>query len=127
MTINPPLPPTKAVTQPLVPAKSVTAQALTPRTNPARSNVFDRLSQEKTVASRNWENEEQKHREEIEKKHWEDIKARPVKKRGGQSTKKKSRKSSHNKRHTKRAIPGKQQSKTRNKRTKRISNQTRKK
>ena len=46
---------------------------------------------------------------------------------GGQSTKKKSRKSSHNKRHTKRAMPGKPQTKTRNKRTKRGRNQTHKK
>ena len=46
---------------------------------------------------------------------------------GGQSTKKKSRKPSHNKRHTKRAMPGKPQTKTRNKRTKRGRNKTHKK
>jgi len=123
---NPPLPPAKEVA--LVQSPVNAAKPVTPRTKPATSNVFDRLSQEKTVASRNWENEEQKHREEIEKKHWEDMKARPpVKKRGGQSTKKKSRKSSHNKRHTKRATSRKQQPKTRNKRTKRGRNQTHKK
>jgi hypothetical protein len=127
---NPPVPPAKPVALPQPPinaAKPVTPQAITPRTKPATSNVFDRLSQEKTVASRNWANEEQKHREEIEKKHWEDMKARPVKKRGGNSTKKKSRKSSHTKRHTKRAMSRKQQPKTRNKREKRGRNQTHKK
>ena len=112
---NPPLPP---------PAKAVTAKALTPRTNPARSNVFERLSQTETVASHIRTNEEQKQRKKIEAKHWADINARP---HGGKSTQKKSRKSSHTKRHTKRAMPRKQQPKTRNKRTKRAHNQTRKK
>ena len=112
---NPPLPP---------PAKAVTAKALTPRTNPARSNVFERLSQTETVASHIRANEEQKQRKKIEAKHWADINARP---HGGKSTQKKSRKSSHTKRHTKRAMPKKQQPKTRNKRTKRGHNQTRKK
>jgi hypothetical protein len=51
----------------------------------------------------------------------------PTKHLGGKSTKKKSRKSSHNKRHTKRAMPGKPQTKTRNKRTKRGRNKTHKK
>ena len=48
-------------------------------------------------------------------------------KKGGNSTKKKSRKSSRTKRHTKRAMSKTPQPKTRNKRTKRGRNQTRKK
>ena len=122
---NPPLPPSKpvALVQPPINA----AKPVTPRTKSATSNVFDRLSNTKTVASRNWEDEEMKRREEIEKKRWEDINARPVKNRGGNSTKKKSRKSSHTKRYTKRATSRKQQPKTRNKREKLGRNRTHKK
>jgi hypothetical protein len=120
--VNPPLPPTKPVTQPLVTAKPVTPQALTPRTKPATSNVFDRLSQSETVASHIWASEEQKRRKNIEAKHWADINARP---HGGKLTKKKSRKSSRARRHTKRVMH--RHSKTRNKRTKRGRNSTHKK